>query len=138
LILLDTNVVSELMKPAPDAAVDRWYLHNEDETALPAIALAEIAYGIARVPAGARRAALEAKLVEWRLRYADRLPAFGAGAALRFGPMLAGAAAAGRPMALPDAQIAATALEHDAAVATRNLRHFEPAGVRLINPWADG
>jgi predicted nucleic acid-binding protein len=135
LILLDTNVVSELMKPAPAPAVDRWYLLNEDETALPAIALAEMAYGIARLAEGARRTALEAKLIEWRLRYADRLPVFGATAALRFGPMLASAAAAGRPMALPDAQIAAMALEHDAAVATRNVRHFEAAGVRLINPW---
>jgi predicted nucleic acid-binding protein len=135
LILLDTNVVSELMKPAPDPTVDRWYLHNEEETAVPAIALAEIAYGIARLPDGARRGILEAKLVEWRLRYAQRVLPFGAAEALRFGKMLAQATAAGRPMALPDAQIAAIALEQDGAVATRNVRHFEPSGVKLIDPW---
>jgi predicted nucleic acid-binding protein len=135
LILLDTNVVSELMKPAPAAAVEHWYLLNEEETALPAVALAELAYGIARLPGGARREALAARLVEWRLRYADRILAFGATAALRYGPMMAAAEAAGRPMSLPDAQIAAIALDEDAAVATRNSRHFEPASVRLIDPW---
>ncbi len=135
MILLDTNVVSELMKPTPDVAVERWYLLNEEETALPAIALAELAYGIARLAGGARREALAARLVEWRLRYADRIVAFGATAALRYGPMMAAAEAAGRSMGLPDAQIAAIALDADAAVATRNARHFEAAGVRLIDPW---
>jgi toxin FitB len=135
LILLDTNVVSELMKEAADRAVERWYFLNEEETVLPAVALAELAYGIARLADGARRRTLEARLVEWRLRYAGRTLPFGAAAALRYGPMLAAVEKAGRAMSLADAQLAAMALEEDAVVATRNLRDFEAAGVALIDPW---
>ncbi len=137
MILLDTNVVSELMKDAPDPAVERWYLLNEDDCALPSIALAELAYGIARLADGIRRRGLEARLTEWRLRYATRTVAFGASAAMRYGPMLAAATAAGRPMSLPDAQISAIALDEQAAVATRNVADFEPSGASLINPWED-
>ena len=135
MILLDTNVVSELMKSTADPAVERWYLMNEEETALPAVALAELAFGIARLSPGAKRRNLEARLVEWRLRYADRTLPFGATAALRYGAMLAAVEKAGRAMSLPDAQIAAIALEEDAAIATRNVRDFEPAGALLVNPW---
>jgi predicted nucleic acid-binding protein len=136
LILLDTNVVSELMKSVPDPAVERWYLLNEEETALPTVAVAELAYGIARLADGGRRRNLEARLVEWRIRYADRTIAFSAGAALRYGSMLAAVEASGRSMSLPDAQIAAIALDEDASVATRNIRDFEPAGIALVNPWS--
>ena len=135
MILLDTNVVSELMKEAADRAVERWYLLNEDDTALPSIALAELSYGIARLADGRRRRDLEARLTEWRLRYADRTLAFGPTAALRYGPMLAALVASGRTMSLPDAQIAAIALEESATVATRNVRDFMPAGVELVDPW---
>ena len=123
------------MKEAASPAVERWFLLNEEETALPAIALAELSYGIARLPEGARRQGLEVRLTEWRLRYADRTLAFGSSAAMRYGPMLAAATTAGRPMSLPDAQIAAMALVEDATVATRNVRDFAPAGVGLVNPW---
>lgn len=135
MILLDTNVVSELMKDAPDATVEHWYLLNEEETALPAIALAELAYGVARLSDGARRRSLAARLAEWRLRYAGRMIAFGPTAAMRYGPLLAAVVASGRAMSLPDAQIAAIAVEESAVVATRNVRDFEPAGIPLVNPW---
>ncbi len=135
MILLDTNVISELMKRAADHAVERWYLLNEEDTALPAIALAELAYGIARLSDGSKRRDLEARLVEWRLRYAGRTLPFGATAALRYGPMLAAIEQAGRSMSLPDAQIAAIGLDEGAVIATRNVRDFEPAGVALVNPW---
>jgi len=135
LILIDTNVVSELMKSAPEPGVEHWYLLNEEETALPAVVLGELSYGIARLADGARRRGFEAQLVEWRLRYADRTLPFGASAALHYGPMLAAIERAGRAMSLVDAQITAIALDQDAAVATRNVRDFEPAGVKLVNPW---
>jgi predicted nucleic acid-binding protein len=135
LILLDTNVVSELMKEALNPAVERWYLLNEEETALPAVALAELAYGVARLSTGAKRRSIEARLTEWRVRYADRMVPFGAAAAMRYGPMLASVVASGRAMSLSDAQIAAIALEEDALVATRNIADFEPSGVCLVNPW---
>ena len=137
MILLDTNVVSELMKESADPAVERWYLLNEDDCALPAIALAELSYGIARLVDGSRRRGLETRLAEWRIRYAERTLAFGASAAMRYGPMLAAATAAGRPMSLPDAQIAAIALDEEAAVATRNIADFIPSGAILINPWEE-
>jgi predicted nucleic acid-binding protein len=137
LILLDTNVISELMKEAADPAVERWYLLNEDECALTSIALAELSFGIARLADGNRRRTLEAKLTEWRVRYSERTIGFGATAAMRYGPMLAAATAAGRPMSLPDAQIAAIALDEGGTVATRNIADFEPSGANLVNPWED-
>lgn len=137
MILLDTNVVSELMKAAADPRVERWYLLNEDECALTTITLAELSYGIARLADGARRRALEARLTEWRLRYSTRTVPFGASAAMRYGPMLAAATAAGRPMSLPDAQIAAIALDEQATVATRNIADFAPSAALLVNPWED-
>jgi predicted nucleic acid-binding protein len=135
LILLDTNVISELMKEAADRGVERWYLLNEDDTALPSIALAELSYGIARLADGRRRRDLEARLTEWRLRYADRTLTFGPSAAMRYGTMLAAVVTGGRTMSLPDAQIAAMALDEVAVVATRNTRDFMPAGVELVDPW---
>jgi len=134
-ILLDTNVVSELMKEEAAPAVERWFASVGNETALPAIALAELSFGVARLADGARRRRLEARLTEWRVRYAERTLPFGSSAAVRYGPMLAAAVASGRAMALPDAQIAAIALTESASVATRNIRDFEPSGVPLINPW---
>jgi predicted nucleic acid-binding protein len=135
LILLDTNVISELMKAPADSKVDHWYLLNEDRTAIPSVALAELSYAIARLPAGKRCRAFETRLVEWRLRYADRIVPFGATAALRYGPMLAAIVAAGRSMSLPDAQIAAIALDQRAIVATRNIKDFAGSGVEVVNPW---
>lgn len=137
MILLDTNVVSELMKEAANPKVEHWYLLNEDDCALPSITLAELSYGIARLADGSRRRDLEARLTEWRVRYADRTVAFGTAAAMRYGPMLAAATAAGRPMSLPDAQIAAIALSEQAGVATRNIADFAPSGATLVNPWED-
>lgn len=136
MILLDTNVVSELMKSPADPKVDHWFLRNEDQTALPSVALGELSYGIARLPSGSRRRGLEAQLVEWRLRYADRTLPFGASAALRYGPMLAAIVAGGRSMSLPDAQIAAIALDQGATLATRNVKDFVGCGVELVNPWS--
>lgn len=135
MILLDTNVVSELMKEAAEPAVERWFLLNEEETVLPAVALAELSYGVARLRDGRRRRHLEARLTEWRLKYAVRTLAFGPSAAMRFGPMLAAVVTDGRAMTLPDAQIAAMALDEQATVATRNVKDFEPSGASLVNPW---
>ena len=135
MILLDTNVISELMKDKPDQAVARWYRRHEEKTFLPAIALAELSFGIARLAAGAKKRKLEERLTEIRVRYAARMPGFGPHAALRYGPMLAGVVAAGRAMSLPDAQIAAMALTEGASVATRDRRDFEPSGCELVDPW---
>lgn len=135
MILLDTNVISELMRENPDPDVARWFSLNDGEAALPAIAVAELAFGIAKLPEGARRNALGQRLVEWRLRFADRSPGFTSNTAMLYGEIMANARRGGHNMAVPDAQIAAIALERDCALATRNGRDFAITSVALINPW---
>lgn len=135
MILLDTNVISELMRENPDPVVARWFSLNDGEAALPAIAVAELAFGIAKLPEGARRNALGQRLVELRLRFADRSPGFTSNTAMLYGEIMANARRGGHNMAIPDAQIAAIALERDCALATRNGRDFATTSVALINPW---
>lgn len=135
MILLDTNVMSELMKPSPDKAVERWFLLHEEDCAIASVAIAELAYGVAKLDAGARRSRLDGQIGEWRLHFADRSFLFTMPAALHYGLVMAAARKAGRPMSVPDAQIAAIALEHDHALATRNVRDFEGVGLMIHNPW---
>lgn len=138
MILLDTNVISELMRENPEPEVGRWFSRNDGEVALPAIAVAELAFGIAKLPEGARRNALGQRLVEWRLRFADRSPGFTSNTAMLYGEIMANARRGGHNMAVPDAQIAAIALEHDCALATRNGRDFATTSIALIDPWQAG
>ena len=135
MILLDTNVISELMRETCDARVAQWFSLNESDAALPAIAIAELAFGIAKLPEGARRNALASRLGEWRLRFAERSPGFTANTAMLYGEIMANARRNGHNMAVPDAQIAAIALEQDCALATRNGKDFATTSVALINPW---
>ena len=135
MILLDTNVLSELMKPAPDEKVDRWLLLNDSDCCLPSIALGEISCGIAKLPESSRKSRYWLQLAEWRIQFADRIYPFTAETASMYGEVLAKARRAGRPMSVPDGQIAAMALEWDCALATRNISDFETTGLRLINPW---
>lgn len=135
MILLDTNVISELMRENPHPDVAQWFFQNDGDAALPAIAIAELAFGIAKLPEGARRDALSQKLVEWRLRFADRSPGFNTSSAMRYGEVMANARRSGHNMAVPDAQIAAIALELGCALATRNGKDFATTSVTVINPW---
>jgi toxin FitB len=136
LILLDTNVISELMKVVPNPAVDMWFAANQQDTAIPAPALGEIAFGIAKLPVGAKQKALEARLAEWRVRYADRMVAFTETSAMFYGKVMADALAASHNMSAIDGQIAAIALERNATVATRNMRDFKFTTAVVINPWS--
>ena len=138
MILLDTNVISELMRETCDPSVAHWFSLNEGEAALPAIAIAELAFGIAKLPEGARRNALTKQLGEWRLRFAERSPGFTTTTAILYGDIMANARRSGHNMAVPDAQIAAIALEQDCALATRNSKDFATTPVTLINPWDAG
>ena len=135
MILLDTNVVSELIRVAPDPIVERWYVEHADECWLSAISIAESAYGIAKLDVGGRRRRLEAQLTDWRMAYATKMHSFTANTAMLYGEIMANARRGGHNMAVPDAQIAAIALEHDCALATRNGRDFATTSVALINPW---
>jgi toxin FitB len=136
LILLDTNVVSELMKAEPNSAVDAWFATNQRDTAIPAPALGEIAFGLAKLPDGAKKSALEARLADWRIRYADRMVAFTETSAMFDGKVMADALAASHNMSAINGQIAALAIEKDAIVATRNVRDFRFTAAALVNPWA--
>jgi predicted nucleic acid-binding protein len=135
--LLDTNVLSELIKPKPDAKVVQWIEGtNESTLFLSVLTLGEIRDGIARLRLGARRGRLESWLrVDLRGRFQDRVLPIDEAIADRWGAILAAAAAHGKPLAVIDGLLAATALHHDLMLATRNGSDAAATGVAILNPW---
>jgi len=136
-IVLDTNVVSELMRPLPDSAVEAWVADRAATTLfLTAVSEAELLYGVAIMPAGHLRDALTSE-VEAMLQedFASRVLPFDSDAARAFAEIAAACRAAGRPVSQSDGQIAAIARSRGMAVATRNSRHFEGMAVDLVDPW---
>ena len=136
MILLDTNVLSELTKPAPNEQVVAWLAQTEPALAVPTIAVAEMAYGVEKLTEGKRRDQLRAALKHLAESFEDRLLPFDLAASWAYGDILAVARKAGRPMSVPDAAIAAIARSNDCALATRNIRDFETTGLDLVDPWA--
>jgi predicted nucleic acid-binding protein len=137
MILLDTNVLSELMKAAPDQAVLA-FVNGVPGMALftSAITQAEILYGIASLPEGKRRdALLAAARTALDSHFRGRVLPFDGDAAEAFAAIAAGRRQAGRPLSQADAQIAAIAKSRGAALATRNVSDFDGCGVSVINPW---
>jgi toxin FitB len=134
-ILLDTNVMSELMRPVCDSVVLRWFLLNEDDCCLSSVAIGELAYGTAKLDIGQRRQRLETQVSEWRIRFQSRILVHTDTTAMIYGELMAQQRRQGRPMSIPDGQIAASAIEHDAVLATRNLRDFEGVSLKLVDPW---
>jgi predicted nucleic acid-binding protein len=137
MILLDTNVLSELMRPAPSAAVIAWIGRQSAASLfLSAITEAELRYGLALLPNGQRQRRLldqvEAMLAE---DFAGRILPFDRPAAAAYARIAAGRRLSGRPISQADAQIAAVALSRGAAVATRNVADFLECGVEVIDPW---
>lgn len=138
MIVLDTNVVSELLRPVPAPQVEAWLAAQDGaQVYFTAVGEAELRYGVAVLPAGRRRAALAAA-VDAMLEedFRDRILAFDRGAALAYATIAADRRAAGRPISQFDCQIAAIARAHDAAVATRNTDDFAGCGIAVIDPWA--
>ena len=135
MILLDTNVLSELAKPKPSPRMIAWLKANEPLLALPAIALAEVRYGIARLPQGRRRASLMGFWEATCEQFRGRIVSFDEGAALAFGDAAAKAEKNGKRLKLADAQIAGIAIAHRMKIATRNTGDFEASGAPLVNPW---
>jgi len=136
-IILDTNVVSELMKSAPDAGVARW-IADQDATTLytTSISQAEILHGILLLPAGKRRAALEAAAeAMFEQDFGGRVLPFGSDAARAYAQIAARRRRSGRPISSFDAQIAAITRTARARVATRNIGDYEDCGIRVMNPW---
>jgi predicted nucleic acid-binding protein len=136
-ILLDTNVLSELVKPQPDPRVVSWTRRTAAALVVPTIAVAEMAFGIEKLVQGRRRDELLEALRRLVSEFADRLFDFNISAAWAYGRIVAGARRAGRPMALPDALIAATAQANGCALATRNVKDFAGTGLELVHPWQD-
>ena len=136
MIILDTNVVSEPLKPAPAQTVLDWLDRQAPETLyLTAVSLAELLAGIEALPSGRRRLELEQALTRQILPlFEGRILSFDAKAAEAFGKINAGAKAVGNTMGFADGAIAAIASSQGFALATRNVRDFS-AGVALINPW---
>ncbi|MDR0592411.1 MAG: type II toxin-antitoxin system VapC family toxin [Bifidobacteriaceae bacterium] len=136
MIVLDTNVVSEAMRPEPDPAVRSWLNAQETRTLyLSSVTVAELAFGIGLVPVGARRDRLARSFDVILGLFPDRVLAFDQEAARRYAQLAVAARALGRPLAVADGYIAATAARWGFAVATRNVRDFANAGVDVIDPW---
>jgi hypothetical protein len=136
-IILDTNVLSELMKADPAASVVEWAVSQPTSRLfITAITQGEILYGIGLLPKGKRRDriahAAEAMFAE---DFNDRILAFNSDAAAAYADIAVARRRKGRPISQFDAQIAAIARSSGAAVATRNVGHFEGCGIQLVNPW---
>ena len=136
MILLDTNVISEAMKPAPDDTVRAWLDEQAAETLyLSSVTIAELLYGIGALPAGKRKDRLTEALDGVMELFADRVLPFDIAAARRYADLAVKARAAGKGFPTPDGYIAAITASRGFAVATRDTSAFHAAGVALINPW---
>lgn len=135
--LLDTNVLSELLRAKPSPTVLAWFAAQAaDSLFVSAVTQAEMMLGARLLPAGRRRALLEQALAAmFDEDFAGRILAFDTGAAATYVQIVSDRRAAGRPISQFDAQIAAIARQAGAAIATRNITDFERCGVELINPW---
>lgn len=137
MILLDTNILSELMRPTPEAAVEQWLAGQPAASVfISAITEAELRYGVALMPSGKRRSALAVEIENMLGEdFSGRILPFDSPAAVAFAEIAAERRQAGRPISQADAQIAAIARSRGAALATRNVPDFEGCGVEIINPW---
>lgn len=137
MIIIDTNVISELLRPSPEPAVEAW-LGEQDGLSiyLTAISEAELRYGVAILASGKRRDGLSLAIdLILRDDMAGRILPFDSAAARAYADIAATRRSAGKPISQADCQIAAIARAFDAPVATRNTPDFEGCGIDLINPW---
>lgn len=137
MILLDTNVISELIRPKPEPRVEAWLARQPSaDVFISSITEAELRHGVAQLPRGKRRDAL-ARAVEDMLlhEFRGRILPFDSPAAIAFARIAVARQRAGMPISAFDAQIAAIALVHRAALATRNMTDFRHCGLDLIDPW---
>lgn len=136
-LLLDTNVLSEVTRPVPDARVLKWLDRlDEDRSFISVVSLAEIRRGIALMDDGRKRDAL----AEWLSsdlpeRFEQRVLFVDAPVALAWGDLMGVAKRQGRGLSSMDGLIGATAIANDLTLATRNMRDFEDFGIELLNPW---
>ena len=137
MIVLDTNVVSELARPTPSPAVIEWVdAQDSSSLVITALTAAEVRAGVALLPNGRRKQdiglRMESLLTE---TFAGFVLAFDIDSSAHYADIVAGRRRAGRPISAFDAQIASVCRQHDADLATRNTADFTDTGIQLINPW---
>jgi hypothetical protein len=136
MIILDTNVVSEAMKPEPNPAVRAWLNDQVAETLyLSSVTLAELLFGIAALPSGKRKDMLAQTLDGLMGLFRDRVLPFDVDAARHYAELAVTARVAGRGFPTPDGYIAAIAVSRGFMIASRDTAPFEAARVKVINPW---
>lgn len=137
MIVLDTNVISELVRPLPEPAVVRWLdAQNAQDLVTTAVTSAELLSGIAKLDNGARKRGLEIAVEQFVDELlVGRVLSFDVDGAPYYAEVVAARQRAGRPIRVLDAQIAAICRLHGATLATRNERDFEGTGLPVFNPW---
>ena len=137
MIVLDTNIISEMFRPSPEPRVVEWLVALTGDVAITSITLAELLAGVRKLPEGRRKDELAHGIEEAVAPYraSQSLLAFDADAAKQCAEVLASREAAGAPISTADAQIAAICLAHGATCATRNVKDFQHTGVELVDPW---
>ena len=138
MFVIDTNVASDLMRREPAPAVAAWIAERDaEELYLTAVSEAELLRGVAIMPAGRRRNALNAAMTRWLdLGFGERILPFDSAAARAYAEIAASRRSAGRPIGEADCQIAAISRSRGAALITRNVRDFEDTSVVVVDPWS--
>ena len=137
MIILDTNVVSEVLCPIPDLRVAVWFEQTTEKHVITAVTAAELLQGVALLPEGRRRLDLSSK-VEYLLGTCEaEILDFTLPAARQYAFVRSGRTRMGRPISVADAMIAAICRANGASLATRNVKDFEGLGLTLVNPWED-
>ena len=136
-MILDTNIISELMKPVPDNAVGSWVEEHADTTLfVTSVTVAEIGYGIRSLPKGKRRDSLKKAFQRTIAEaFGHNILSFDTSAAYWYGVLMGQRKETGRPLSILDGQIASIARAHDMDLVTRNIRDFVACGLTLINPF---
>jgi predicted nucleic acid-binding protein len=137
MIVVDTNVVSELMRPSPSAVVVGWVHRYERALYTTSITLAEIRYGIERLPDGRRKELLRSTAGEVFADFEERVLPFDAEAAVAYATIVSSRDRTGLPIDGFDAQIASISRSHRAGLATRNTKDFQDTGIETIDPWQE-
>ncbi len=137
MIVLDTTVISEALRPTPDPGVVAWLEALTGDVGITTITLAEVLTGVRRMPNGRRKNMLtrEVRAAVEPFRGSGNILAFDADAADRYADIVVMREKIGRPISMADAEIAAICRSQRATCATRNAKHFDDLGIALVNPW---
>ncbi len=135
MILVDTNVWSEQLKTVRDERILEWTDAHGEQLCLSSIVLGELRLFVAKQDEGKRKEAMDELLAAIVAATSDRFAGFGEAEAAAYGELMARMRRAGTPLPLIDGWISAQALANGLSIATRNVKHFEPTGLTVINPW---